>query len=122
MPCDCELDLERRWVRVRAWGVVTYAEGLAMRKKFLSDPRFSPDFYQIIDGREVTRIALTTVEIADMAKDAVFNPRSRRAMVAPTRDTFDFARTFQLFRGINAGSELIRVFKTVEEAEKWLAE
>ena len=51
MPCDCELDLERRWVRARAWGVVTYADALAGRKKFIERPRFSPDFRQLYDGR-----------------------------------------------------------------------
>jgi hypothetical protein len=122
MPCDCEVDAERRWVRARAWGVVTYAEAMAMRAKFLSDPNFSEDFYQIIDGRDVTRMAITPAEIGQMAKDKVFSPRSRRTMVAPTRDTYDFARMYQLFRGINAGSEMMRVFKTMEEAEKWLAE
>jgi hypothetical protein len=120
MPCDCELDLERRWVRTRAWGVVTLAEGLAMRQKFLSDPNFSADFYQIVDGRDVTRVAITAAEIGALAKDTVFSPRSRRAFVAPRQDTYDFARTFQLIRGINAGSELMRVFKTMEEAEAWL--
>jgi len=38
MPCDYELDLERKWVRARAWGVVTYDDALANRKKFTSDP------------------------------------------------------------------------------------
>lgn len=122
MPCDCDLDQERRWVRVRAWGVVTYAEGMAMRKKFVSDPNFNPDFYQVVDGREVTRVALTAAEIGEMARDTVFSKKSRRAFVAPTRDTFDFAQTFKLFRGINAGSELLRVFRTIEEAEAWLGE
>lgn len=122
MPCDCELDQAKRWVRSRAWGVVTLAEGLAMRQKFLSDPGFSPDFYQLFDGREVTRVALTAAEIGHLAKDPVFSPRSRRAFVAPTRETYDLARMYQIYRGINAGSELMRTFRTMEEAEKWLEE
>ena len=44
MPCDAELDLERRWVRARAWGVVTYDDVLAARRKFMADPNFKPDF------------------------------------------------------------------------------
>src|ERR1035438_3885575 len=47
MPCDCELDLERRWVRARAWGVVTLADAMENRKKFMSLPGFEPDFWQL---------------------------------------------------------------------------
>jgi hypothetical protein len=51
MPCDCELDLERRWAR--AWGVVTLADAMANRKKFMSLPGFEPDFCQLYDGRRM---------------------------------------------------------------------
>lgn len=122
MPCDCEVDVERRWVRSRAWGVLTLAEGLAMRHKFMTHPAFTPDFYQLFDARDVTRIAITAVETGELAKDRVFSPQSRRAFVVPSREAHDFARMYQLFRGINAGSELIRTFRTIEEAEQWLAQ
>lgn len=121
MPCDCELDLERRWVRCRAWGIVTYDEAIATRRKFTTDPNFSPDFNQIYDGRDVTRLAITASEIGLLACDDVFGPGSRRAMVAPRTDTYGFGRTFQLYRQINAGKEQIRLFRTIEEAEAWLS-
>jgi len=93
-----------------------------MRQKFLTHPAFSPTFYQLFDGREVTRVALTAVEIGLLATDAVFSPRSRRAFVAPTRETLDLARTYQVFRSINAGREEMRIFRTMEDAERWLEE
>jgi hypothetical protein len=120
MPCECELDLVKRWVRCRAWGIVTYDEGIAARRKFTSDPNFSPDFNQIYDAREVTRLAITAAEIGVLARDDVFGPGSRRAMVAPRTDTYSFGRTFQLYRQINAGKEQIKLFRTIEEAEAWL--
>ena len=121
MPCDCELDLERRLVRACAWGNVTYDEVIAVRKKFTSDPNFKPDFNQIYDGRGVTRINITASEIGLLAMDDVFGPTSRRALIAPRSDTFGFGRTFQLYRQINAGKEQIKIFHTMEEAEAWLA-
>ena len=120
MPCDYEFNLDRRWLRCRAWGVVTFAEGMANRERFTSDPSFSPDFDQIYDGRDVTRVAITASETGILARDAVFSAKSRRAFVAPRTDTYSFARTFQLYRQINAGKENIRLFRTVEDAEAWL--
>jgi hypothetical protein len=121
MPCDCELDLERRWVRARAWGIVTYEEAMANRRKFTSDPNFTPDFYQIYDARDVTRIAISASETGMLAMDAVFSAKSRRAMVAPHSETYNFGRMFQLYRGINAYKDQIKLFRSMEEAEAWLA-
>jgi hypothetical protein len=121
MPCDCELDLERRWVRVWASGVLTYDEMMAARRKFTSHPNFSPDFYQLYDSRAVTRTTLTASEVAEAARANVFSSSSRRAVVAPGGETYGVARMFQIYRGLNAGAELIKVFRSIEEAEAWLA-
>jgi hypothetical protein len=120
MPCDYVLDLERRRVLCRAWGVVTYDEAMATRRKFLSDPNFRPDFDQIYDGREVTRMAISASETGKLAMDAVFSQKSRRALVAPGGDTYDFGRMFRMYRSINAFKDQLRVFLTMEEAEAWL--
>jgi hypothetical protein len=120
MPCEYELDLKRRWVQARGLGVVTYAEARATWRKFAEDPNFAPDFCQLYDGRAVTRIALTASEIGELAREDVFGPGSRRAFVAPRRDTYDVARAFKMYRELNAGKEKIRVFQTMEAAEAWL--
>lgn len=120
MPCDYELDLQRRWIRCRAWGTVTFAEGIENRRRFTSDPNFSPDFHQIYDGSDVTRLIITASETGLLALDTIFSPKSRRAFVAPRSDTYSFARTFQLYRQINAGKDQIRLFRTIEDAEAWL--
>ena len=105
----------------RAWGVITYDEAMATRRKFLSDPNFSPDFDQIYDSRDVTRLAISASETGMLAMDAVFSAKSRRAMVAPRSDTYAFGRMFKIYRGINAHKDQLRLFRTMEEAEAWLA-
>jgi len=120
MPCDCELDLARRWVRCRAWGIVTYDEAIAARHKFTSNPNFSPSFSQIYDAREVTRIAISGAEIGLLARDAIFESGAPRALVAPNRETYSFGRSFLLYHQINANKQQIRLFRTIEEAEAWL--
>jgi hypothetical protein len=121
MPCDCELDLEKRWVRGRAWGVVTVAEIVATRKKFMSDAGFRPDFRQLYDGREVTKLALTASEVGQLAMDTMFAPGTRRAFVTPTHETYGLMRLYQIYRAVNAGKEQILLCRTMEEAEAWLA-
>jgi hypothetical protein len=120
MPCDSELDLARRWVRVRAWGVLTYDEIVASRRKFTTDPNFTPDFSQLADGREVTRVVVTASQVGELARADIFGPRSRRAFVAPKGDTFDLTRMYQTYREVNGGEEKIRQFRSIEEAEAWL--
>jgi hypothetical protein len=122
MPCDCELDLEKRWVRARAWGVVTFADAMANRRKFTSDPGFRPDFRQLYDGREVTKLALTASEIGQLAVDTVFGPGTRRAFVTPTQETYGLLRLYQIYRAVNAGKEQIRLCRTMDEAVAWLGE
>ena len=121
MPCDCELDLAQRCVKVRASGVLTFDEMIAARRTFTADPNFSPDFYQLYDVRAVTRTTLTASDLATLANATLFSPASRRAVVAPGGETYGLARLFQIYRGLNAGSEPIKVFRTLEEAEAWLA-
>ncbi|HEY4380501.1 MAG TPA: hypothetical protein VGN01_09160 [Acidobacteriaceae bacterium] len=121
MPCDCVIDLERQRVLGRAWGLVTYDEILAARRQFTTDPNFEPHFSQIYDGRELTRLALTASQIGVLAKEDLFDSRSRRAFVAPTREAYEMMRLFQTYRQLNAGKEQIRLFRTLEDAEAWLA-
>jgi hypothetical protein len=120
MPCDCEIDLECRRVRCRAWGIVTYDEAIATRRKFTSDPNFSPSFSQIYDAREVTRIAISGAEIGLLAREAIFEPGAPRALVAPHSETYAFGRSFLLYHQVNANKQQIRLFRTIEEAEAWL--
>jgi len=121
MPCDCELDLKLRWVKVRASGVLTLDEMIAARREFSSDPNFAPDFYQLYDVRAVARTTLTASEVGKLANATLFSPQSRRAVVAPGGETYGLARLFQIYRELNAGREPIKVFRSVEEAEAWLA-
>jgi hypothetical protein len=120
MPCECELDLSRRWVKVRASGLLTYAEVVAARKKFTGHPDFVSDFFQLYDVREVTRIALTPAEVIELAKAPIFAPTARRACITTNGETYGIARMFQIYRSVNDGKEQIKLFQSIEAAEAWL--
>jgi hypothetical protein len=100
--------------------VVTYADVTANRKKFVSDPRFRPDFCQLYGGRQITKLALAASEIGQLAMDPVFGPGMRRAFVSPTSETYGLMRLYQIYRAVNAGKEQIKLFRKLEEAEAWL--
>jgi hypothetical protein len=121
MPCHCEVDPARRLVVGRAWGIVTYDEIIAARNEFMNDPNFRPEFNQIYDGHEVTRLALTAFEVTKLAKDHSFGPSSRRAFIAPARETYRTMRLMQTYHELNGGREQIKLFRTRPEAEAWLA-
>ena len=121
MPCESELDLARRWVKIRAWGLLTFDEIMAARRKFTTDPNFKADFFQLYDVREVTHAPLTATEVMELAKAALFAPSSRRAFVATTAEADGILKIFQIFREVNFGKEQIRQFRSIEDAEAWLA-
>jgi hypothetical protein len=120
MPCNCEIDPERGPVKVRAWGVLTPAEVMATRSKFTTHPAFSSDWSQLYDLREVTNVSANGSEVQGVADTSVFGPGSRRAFVAPRDETFGLSRMFATYREIAGGKELIEVFRSIEDAEKWL--
>jgi hypothetical protein len=120
MPSEYEIDPAHRLVRVRAWGVLTHAEVTATRVGFISDPAFRPDFSQIYDAREVTSASMTGDEIRDLASYSAFDRTSRRAFVVSTTAAYGVARMMSIQREATGGEEQIRVFRSVEDANKWL--
>jgi hypothetical protein len=120
MPCDYEIDLERRLVRCRGWGAVTHADITETRLKFTHDPAFSRDFCQLYDLREVTDVDTAPGEIRDLASYAPFSRDVRRAIVAPQDAVYGAARMFALRREAGGGQEQIRIFRSLTEANAWL--
>ena len=120
MPCEYQIDGERRLVKVRAWGVFTHSEVMETRAKFTADPSFCRDFFQLYDMREVTDVPTSSDSVRELAIDHVFGPGSRRAVVATHPVAYGYSRMFATYREINGGKEEIRVFHTIGEAEGWL--
>lgn len=120
MVDEWTVDTQRRLVTIRVSGGITYAEVMAARRAFTNHSGFHPDFFQLIDLREVTQIGLSGEEIRKLAVIAVFSPSSRRAIVTPRDEAFGLARMFAIYREINNGREQIEVFRSIEEAEAWL--
>ena len=75
-----------------------YADGLDHIQRLEKDPRFQPQYRQIIDLREVTDPRLSTDEVRPLERHNVFSKDSRRALVAPADISFGLARIFDTIR------------------------
>jgi hypothetical protein len=72
-----------------------------------------------MDGTQLTGVELKREDVQRLARDAVFSPHSRRALVAGSDVAFGLARMFEMFRQ-SMGEEGIRVFRNLDEALDWV--
>ena len=123
MPIDYRIDPERRLILTHAWGVLTDADLLAHKERLLGDPALDPSLPELSDIRGIDRLDVTQAGVAAMVRhDAVHaarRPGHRMALVVPTGVTYGMARMYQ---SMGQGEEGVGVFRTLEEAEAWLAQ
>ena len=118
MPVDFEIDHTKRFVRVRAHGVVvlqevldyfdavTIEDAMAYPKLFdarEADPDFSDDDVMVLGAR--------------VSAYAAFEPRGPVAAVAVTKKAGDI---LQRFMNLGSAQRPMRLFGSVDEAQAWL--
>src|SRR6187402_1583249 len=118
MPEGHEIDVARRLVVSRAWGVFSTAELLAHYQAVGTDPCFDPTFAQLVDLRGVTAFDVDSGTLRSKALTSIFQPGVRRAIVAPSDLGLGLARMFGVYA--ESASQTIAVFRAIDEAEGWL--
>jgi hypothetical protein len=120
MPISYKIDLNRRMVLTRSWGVLTDADILAHKTQLAADPDFCPTMGQLSDVRDIERLEVTTDGVKAMvAHDQAHADRRvghRLAFVVSSDEAFGMARMYSQ----RSGSELVSVFRTLVDAEDWL--
>lgn len=92
--------------------IATYAGHLA------ANGQFEPSYGELVDLRLIQTVALTAEELIQLAdKVDPFELNSKRAFVAQCEDQIRAARLHQLLR---PGSENMRIFISLGEAQQWL--
>jgi hypothetical protein len=119
MPAFYNIDKERHFVMSTGSGVITSADLLAHQEKLLADLGFSPDFSQLWDLTQVTKVDLTTEELHRLAGRSIFSSASRRAIVVSSDLVFGLSRMFEIFRE-TLGEKGIRVFRNFDDALDWV--
>jgi hypothetical protein len=112
------LDQEKRIVRVRSWGLVTTRDVQDYFSRLMADPGFESDFRCLHDMREAKQVAIETDHLVESAMAPIFHPGARRAIVAPLDVVYGIARAYSVYN--ERAGQLVRVFRTMEEAEVWL--
>jgi hypothetical protein len=102
----------------RIWGAATEKEILDHGQQLRTDPRFRPDFRQLLDLSELTEILIGPKLVSDAARNQFFSPAARRALVAVSDAAFGMARMYAI-QSENAG-QTIQVFRDKSAAEAWL--
>jgi hypothetical protein len=118
MPGSYKLDVERRIVFSRAWGVVVDEDIAAHPKALRADPRFSPDFNQIADFRDVLEYRLTSDGIRNQVHLNPFSSESRRVIIVAPGVGFGLARMYQ--SSMTRDSDMFQIVHTLEEGNEWI--
>ena len=121
MPYEYTIDVERRLIITRWWGDLTDQDMFDHRRQLGKDPRFNPEFSVLLDMSDATSdTGLTVAALKDIAQRPSLYGRIRRAVIAPRKTLFWFARLFDNYREMAGGKEQSRVFTDREAAMRWL--
>lgn len=119
MPQELQLDTTQRVVWTRCWGVLSDADIAGHQAALRNDPRFKPDFRQLVDTHEVTEVQVSARMVLKMGESRLFAPEAKRAYVV-TRDVmFGLVRMYGLCQELRGRAE-IQAFRTRAEAIDWL--
>ena len=118
LPMTSEIDVDRRLVRTRLVGAVTVAEVEEHNRALALDPKFKPQFEQLVDLSGMTAILYDLAAVRKSAGEHVFSPGVRRALVATSDAAFGMSRMFAMQS--ESEGQRIEVFRDMKEAEAWL--
>jgi hypothetical protein len=119
MPAFFKIDKDRKLVMRTLAGVATLADGLAHQENLRKHADFDPRFHQLIDCTHTTKIEFTHEDMQRLARDSLFSPNSRRAILVSDDVAFGLARMFEMLRD-TMGEQGIRVFRNLDEALEWV--
>jgi len=118
MPARFHVDAERRLVTVKFDSYVGVPEVVEYLEQLKADPAFDPEFAELVDLSQVVNADVDFQSAMTIARDKdPFSRKAMRAFVTPTTEILETIRRYQMARG-NDGS--INLFRTMEEARRWL--
>ncbi len=112
------LDAEKRLVVVKFRKKVTVQDIESYAAGLRAHPQFKPDFSEIADLSKVEELDLQADEFIRLADEIdPFSPQARRAFVARTAVQNHAARMHKIL----VAQRNVSIFRSVEEAERWIA-
>jgi len=118
MPARYEIDTARRLVLSSAFGTFTDDDMRAHLRELVADPAFDPEFRQLLDFREVTRLEITSAAVRELAARNPWKQPTRRAFVCGSDEVYGMSRMYQML--VDGGSADLAVFRDMVAASSWL--
>jgi len=119
MPLENQVIPSRRLIITRLYGEVVYEDIENIPKQLNAIPEFDKKFDQLVDLTGVVHINITSDMIRNHARSVYPYDRASRCSVIATSDVvYGMAR---MYAAIQNEHREFRVFRTVMEAEAWLA-
>jgi hypothetical protein len=118
MPASYRIDVARRLVLTRAWGVCTAQDLFDHYTALGADPAFDPSFVQLVDLREVERADMEPSVIRRHALEHLFGSGTQRALVTASNVAYELARMYGTFAAYVPQN--VRVFRDMRDAQQWL--
>jgi hypothetical protein len=118
MALTYTIDHTRRLVRVRGSGVITTSDVQESSRRLRADSEFNGDYDCLTDFTEVTGSTVDQAAATTTASTRLYNPGSRRAIVAPSTLMYGLSRAYAT--QADPDGDHVRVFRELTEAEAWL--
>lgn len=119
MPADYRINEPHRVVFSYGWGTLTFDDIIGHRARLAKDSRFHPDFRQIVDFN-FSKIDLSTMEIAQLAKPHNFAPDARRAFIVTSALQHGLTRMFLAFGEAHHEARNFQICRSLDEAIAWV--
>ncbi len=123
MPYQFDVDVEKRLIKRKVWGVYTDAECLKSAAEFRLIPR-AIEFNELHDMVEIQTYAVSSQVLSQVAKDSSdrkqpSHPHKKVAFVVATSLMHGMIRVYMGNQG--GTKEEIKIFTSLEEAYFWLS-
>jgi hypothetical protein len=112
MAVTYSIDRESKVVFTGFSGIFTDADVWQLIDQLRKDPAYDPEFNELIDCSAVTENRVTAAALGAVES----SPVPRRAVVAPSDANYGVSRIFQSLQP----DQKIEIFRTLDEAKKWL--
>lgn len=118
MPIGYAIDVSRRVVFVRVWGIFTDELLNQLAPAIRELPDFEPGFFVLSDLRGVTKFAIDHRFVAGHAAASAFRHESRRAVVVASNESMGMTRMYEQVGHFEEG---LRIFHDLAPAFEWLS-
>jgi hypothetical protein len=119
LPAQHLIDVERKCVIVTFGSRLTVEDVARYSRLLQSNAAFHPSFCEIVDLRQVEQLDLTADDFLRLADQVdPFSPDTKRAFVVQTSVQEHAARMHKVLRA----PRNIQIFRSIEEADRWLSE